>query len=132
MALQQGSLLVCTQSVSAVQLPVAPTGQHSPLPQQIVPGMQETMKNVQNPSWQVAPVQASASPSRQSASWVQVICAKLVCAAAVVLLWPSQEPAMTPAPIRRSARRRSVLVPQSRAMRSKDCSSTSDLLSRRG
>jgi hypothetical protein len=50
MALQQGSLLVCTQSASAVQPPLPPTGQHSPLPQQIVPGMQETMKKVQNPS----------------------------------------------------------------------------------
>jgi len=81
MALWQGLILVSPQSSSAVQLPAPPTGQHSPLPQQIVPGMQETMKNVQNPSLHAAPVQASASPSWQSASWVQVICAALVCAA---------------------------------------------------
>src|SRR5918993_6083050 len=79
---QQGSSLVCSQSASAAQPPVPPAVQHSPLPQQVVPAIQETMKNVQNPSWQSPPVQGSASPSWQSASWVQVICATLVCPAA--------------------------------------------------
>ena len=122
-ALWQGSLLVCPQSASEVQPADPPTGQHSPLPQHMVPGMQLTMKKVQNPSTHAAPVQGSASPSRQSASWVQVICSTLVCAAEVLLRF-SQEPAMTPAPIRRNARRRSVLVPQSRAMRSNACPPT--------
>jgi hypothetical protein len=61
--------------------------------------MQETIKKVQNPSWQMPPVQESASPSWQSASWVQVDCAALDCAAAVLLPRFSQEPAMTPVPI---------------------------------
>src|SRR5215213_3528057 len=121
--LQQGSPLVCTQSASAVQPPVPPAVQHSPLPQQVVPAMQATMKNVQNPSWQIPPVQGSASPSWQSASWVQVICATLVCAAADLPL-PIPVPAMTPTPIRRNVRRRSVVVAQSRAMRSNTCPST--------
>jgi hypothetical protein len=122
-ALQQGSALVCSQSASPVQPPTPPAAQHSPLPQQVVPVMQETMKKVQNPSWQSPPVQGSASPSWQSASWVQGIC----CPATDVPR-PSQEVAMTPAPIRRNVRRRSVVVAQSRAMRSNTYPSTVTLL----
>jgi hypothetical protein len=49
-------------------MPPSSTGQQEPLPQQAWPEMQSTMKYVQNPSSHVAPVQASASPSKQSAS----------------------------------------------------------------
>jgi hypothetical protein len=122
-ALQQGSALVCSQSASAVQPPAPPAAQHSPLPQQVVPMMQETMKKVQNPSWQIPPVQGSASPSWQSASWVHGICCPVA-----DLPRLSQEVAMTPAPIRRSIRRRSVVVAQSRAMRSNGCPFTMTLL----
>jgi hypothetical protein len=122
-----GSPLVGEQSVSARHPPGSPAGQHSPLPQQMVPGMQLTMKKVHDPSTQAAPVQESESPSAQSASCMQVVCAVLVCAT-VVLPRPSQELARTPLPIRRSARRRSVPVPQIRAIRSNPGPSTSTLL----
>jgi len=112
-----GSSLAGEQSASARQPLGSPAGQHSPLPQQVVPGMQLTMKKVQKPSTHAAPVHGSASPSLQSASWAHVICSAVVCAA-IVLPRLSQEPVITPAPIRRRTPRRSVGFDQIRAMRS--------------
>lgn len=54
------------QSASVAQVLIPGSGQQVPLPQHVYPGAQSTMKTAQVPSLQVAPVQGSTMPSRQS------------------------------------------------------------------